>query len=62
MAGEVVRAKKPSRLPVVLSIQEVQQILAQLQGEIWLMASLLYGSGNAAHGSRALAREGGLWS
>jgi integron integrase len=43
--GEVVRAKKPSRLPVVLSIQEVQQILAQLQGEIWLMASLLYGSG-----------------
>jgi integrase len=43
--SEVVRAKKPSRLPVVLSTQEVQQILAQLQGEIWLMASLLYGSG-----------------
>lgn len=35
--GEVVRAKKPSRLPVVLSTQEVQQILAQLQDEIWLM-------------------------
>jgi site-specific recombinase XerD len=43
--GEVVRAKKPSRLPVVLSTQEVQQILAQLQGEVWLMTSLLYGSG-----------------
>ena len=26
--GEVVRAKKPSRLPVVLSIEEVQKILA----------------------------------
>lgn len=43
--GEVVRAKKPSRLPVVLSIEEVQQILAQLQGEIGLMTGLLYGSG-----------------
>lgn len=43
--GEVVRAKKPVRLPVVLSPIEVQQVLAQLQGELWLMASLLYGSG-----------------
>jgi integron integrase len=43
--GEVVRAKKPQRLPVVLSVEEVQAVLAQLQGELWLMASLLYGSG-----------------
>jgi integron integrase len=43
--GEVVRAKKPVRLPVVLSVSEVQQLLAQLQGDIWLIASLLYGSG-----------------
>lgn len=43
--GEVVRAKKPVRLPVVLSIEEVQAVLAQLQGELWLIASLLYGSG-----------------
>ena len=43
--GEVVRAKKPSRLPVVLSTEEVSQLLAQLQGETWLMTSLLYGSG-----------------
>lgn len=43
--GEIVRAKKPVRLPVVLSIAEVQQVLAQLHGELWLMASLLYGSG-----------------
>ena len=43
--GEVVRAKKPVRLPVVLSIAEVQQLMAQLHGDIWLIASLLYGSG-----------------
>jgi len=30
--GEVVRAKKPARLPVVLSIDEVQRILARLEG------------------------------
>lgn len=42
---EVVRAKKPSRLPVVLSLAEVQQILAQLEGEVGLVANLLYGSG-----------------
>jgi integron integrase len=43
--GEVVRAKKPQRLPVVLSVEEVQAVLAQLHGELWLIASLLYGSG-----------------
>ncbi|MCY1509577.1 hypothetical protein D9M68_439270 [compost metagenome] len=30
--GEVVRAKKPARLPVVLSITEVQQVLSRLHG------------------------------
>ncbi len=43
--GEVVRAKKPLRLPVVLTIAEVQRVLMQLQGELWLATSLLYGSG-----------------
>ncbi|WP_282342120.1 integron integrase [Pseudomonas sp. PS02288] len=43
--GEVVRAKKPVRLPVVLSVEEVKAVLAQLEGELWLIASLLYGSG-----------------
>lgn len=43
--GEVVRAKKPSRLPVVLSVDEVQRILSHLQGEVWLITSLLYGAG-----------------
>ena len=39
------RAKKPSRLPVVFSRAEAQAVLAQPDGSLWLMASLLYGSG-----------------
>jgi site-specific recombinase XerD len=39
------RAKKPARLPVVLTETEVHQVLAHLDGQNWLMASLLYGSG-----------------
>jgi integron integrase len=41
----VVRAKKPTKLPVVFTVEEVQAILVRLQGTVWLMASLLYGSG-----------------
>lgn len=43
--GEVVRAKKPARLPVVLAISEVQQILGHLDGDVGLVARLLYGGG-----------------
>ena len=39
------RAKRPVRLPVVLSEAEVRSLLAQLDGTKWLMASLLYGAG-----------------
>ena len=39
------RAKKPSRLPTVLTRTEVRAVLAQLEGAPWLIASLLYGSG-----------------
>lgn len=42
---EVVRAKRPRRLPVVLSRPEVQRLLAALDGTHWLMAALLYGGG-----------------
>ena len=42
---DVVRAKKSARLPVVLTVDEVQAVLAELQGVYWLIASLLYGSG-----------------
>lgn len=41
----VTRAKKPPRLPVVLSVSEVQSLLAQLDGVHHLVAALLYGSG-----------------
>lgn len=42
---DVVRAKRPPRLPVVLSVGEVDRLLAQLAGRDALMAGLLYGSG-----------------
>src|SRR5712691_11317692 len=41
----VVRAKRPHRLPVVLTRQEVRSILASLDGSDWIMAMLLYGAG-----------------
>ncbi len=42
---QFVGAKKPKRLPVVLTKSEVQQILVRLSGEIKLIVQLLYGSG-----------------
>jgi integron integrase len=41
----VVRAKRPHRLPVVLTRQEVRSIVGWLEGSDWLMAMLLYGAG-----------------
>ena len=41
----ITRAKHPERIPIVFTRGEVQAILAQLDGQTWLMASLLYGSG-----------------
>ena len=41
----VVRAKRPHRLPVVLTRQEVRAILGELDGVEWIMATLLYGAG-----------------
>jgi len=46
--GEIVgavRAKKPKRLPVVLTPEEVQAVLALLEGGDWLVCLLLYGAG-----------------
>ncbi|HKC31662.1 MAG TPA: integron integrase [Burkholderiales bacterium] len=39
------RAKRPARLPSVLTRDEAQRLLGQMQGVKWLMASLLYGAG-----------------
>lgn len=41
----VVRAKKPQRLPTVLTTHEVARVLANLKGIYWLIACLQYGSG-----------------
>jgi integrase len=41
----VERAKKPQRLPVVLTSAEVAALLGELHGIHWLMGSLLYGTG-----------------
>lgn len=41
----IVRAKRPQRVPTVLSASEVASLLAQLEGRTWLVASLLYGTG-----------------
>jgi site-specific recombinase XerD len=43
--GDLVRARASRRLPVVLTVGEVKAVLAQLHGDRWLMASLMYGSG-----------------
>jgi integron integrase len=46
--GEIigaVRAKRPQRLPVVLSQDEVRRLFRHLDGVAWLVACLLYGSG-----------------
>jgi integron integrase len=43
--GEVIRARKPKRLPVVMTHEEVKVVLSHLSGDKWLMASLMYGTG-----------------
>jgi integrase len=41
----IVRARRPDRLPIVLTRQEVGALLGELAGRERLMATLLYGSG-----------------
>jgi len=42
---EVVRARRPQRLPVVLSRGEVQRLLDVMEGTLGLIARVLYGTG-----------------
>jgi len=42
---QFIGAKRPKRLPVVLSKEEVQQVLARMTGTTKIIAQLLYGSG-----------------
>jgi integron integrase len=41
----LVRAKQSRRLPVVMTRDEVRSVLAEMDGDTWLMASLMYGTG-----------------
>ena len=43
--GNIIRARKPKHLPVVLSREEVKAVLSHLHGDKWLMVSLIYGTG-----------------
>ena len=42
---DVERAKRPARIPLVLTRAEVKRLLSQLEQQTWLQASLLYGAG-----------------
>jgi len=42
---EIVQAKAPRRLPVVMTEREVRELLEAMHGPMWLIASLLYGTG-----------------
>jgi integron integrase len=42
---DVVRAKRPHRLPVVLTREEVRAVLSRMSGTPGIMAALLYGTG-----------------
>jgi integron integrase len=46
---ELVRPKRPRRLPVVLAPEEVARVLAAMHGTPSLMARLIYGSGLRLH-------------
>ncbi|MBX3419929.1 MAG: integron integrase [Pirellulaceae bacterium] len=41
----VVRARRPRRLPVVLTVDEVSRVMMYFRGDKWLIAMLLYGGG-----------------
>jgi integron integrase len=43
--SNIERARKPKRMPVVFTREEVKRIFANLEGTHWLIAGLLYGSG-----------------
>lgn len=43
--GDLPRGRVPDRLPVVLTRDEVRRVLSRLEGQVWLIAALLYGAG-----------------
>jgi len=43
--GNMVHAKRPVHVPIVLGRDEVRALLAQVQGPVWLVSALMYGGG-----------------
>jgi integron integrase len=43
--ADIVRAKRPRRIPTVLTVEEVDKLLTRMSGETGLMARLMYGTG-----------------
>lgn len=43
--GDVIRVRKPGRIPVVLTKEEVKAVIGNLRQDSWLMANLMYGAG-----------------
>jgi len=43
--GEIIWAKKPQKLPEVFTHNEVQDVIAKLEGIYWILGTLMYGSG-----------------
>jgi integron integrase len=43
--GDLVHAKRPANVPIVLSRDEARALLSRLEGPAWLVSGLLYGGG-----------------
>jgi len=43
--AQVVRARRPKRMPEVFTRKEAKLVIAHLKGDYWLIGNLLYGSG-----------------
>jgi len=57
----IVRAKRPVRMPVVLSRDEVAALLARLSGSVWLMTALMYGAGLRLMEAAELRVKDSIW-
>ena len=43
--GDVIRARKTKRLPIVLTREEIKAVMDRLYGQIWIIGCLMYGAG-----------------
>lgn len=43
--GDMIRARKPKRLPIVLTREEAKAVMNRLHGQIWIIGCLMYGAG-----------------